>query len=209
MSGRAQLARSSEIRRTTNAAAERVRRRPFYPRSVSPVTDTLDLARLRLSPGEGRRVELEVPIEAVRLGGDPYAVAPSPVPVRLDLSRTTGPGWALRLRFAATLAGPCMRCLEPAAPGFEVEAYEVSKPGSGEELRSPYVEAETLDLRAWGRDALALALPAAILCRTDCRGLCPDCGIDLNAAPPDHAHERAPDPRWAALRELRVEDPAA
>jgi uncharacterized protein len=48
-------------------------------------------------------------------------------------------------------------------------------------------------------------MPAQVLCRADCAGLCPVCGIDLNEAPPDHAHERAPDPRWAALRELELD----
>ena len=33
----------------------------------------------------------------------------------------------------------------------------------------------------------------------------PECGENLNLAGPEHAHERAPDPRWAKLRELRLE----
>jgi len=75
-----------------------------------------------------------------------------------------------------------------------------------EELRSPYVIGdETVDLSAWARDAIALALPDKILCRTDCAGLCPVCGKDLNAEP--HAHEApVPDSRWAALEALRADD---
>ncbi len=69
----------------------------------------------------------------------------------------------------------------------------------------PYLEEEQLDLRAWARDALALALPTQIVCREDCLGLCPVCGENLNQAGPDHGHEREPDPRWAALRELKLE----
>ena len=61
--------------------------------------------------------------------------------MRLDISRTTGDGWALRLRFAATLDGPCMRCLEPATPTFDVDSYEVHQPGAGDEdLTSPYMD---------------------------------------------------------------------
>jgi uncharacterized protein len=62
-----------------------------------------------------------------------------------------------------------------------------------------------LDLRAWARDALALALPVQLVWREDCAGLCPVCGEDLNAAGPEHVHERAPDPRWAKLSELRLD----
>lgn len=143
-------------------------------------------------------------IDPFQLGGETYIVQ-SPVPVTLDISRTTGSGYALRLAFQATLDGPCMRCLEPAAPVFEVAAREVSQPGEGDELESPYVEDGVLDLRAWARDALALTLPAQLLCRPECAGLCAICGADLNQAGPDHAHESAPDPRWAKLSELRFE----
>ena len=113
-------------------------------------------------------------------------------------------GYALRLRFSAALAGPCMRCLEPGALSVTVDAREVDQAGGGEELSSPYVDGEELDVAAWARDAYALALPNQILCREDCVGLCPECGANLNEDP-DHAHEQPPDPRWAKLRELRFE----
>ena len=168
-------------------------------------TDTFDLGRLHLVTGQGRRLELHVRVKDLRLSGQDYPVAPAPVPVTLDVSRLTGGGWSLRLRFAATPAGPCMRCLEDAAPTFQVDAREVDQPGGGEELDSPYVSDDAqLDLQAWVHDALALALPAQILCRPDCAGLCPVCGVDLNREP-GHRHEREPDPRWAKLRELKVD----
>jgi len=168
-------------------------------------TDTFDLDRLRLSSGEGRRLELSVDLGDFAFGQERYAVDPDPVDVVLDISKMTGGGYALRLRFDATLRGPCMRCLEPAQPTFHVDAREVSQPGGGDELQSPYVdEAGELDLRAWTKDALSLAVPDQILCRPECAGLCPLCGEDLNKAP-GHQHERAPDPRWAKLRELKLD----
>jgi uncharacterized protein len=170
-----------------------------------PQTDNLDLASLRLAPGEGRRLDLEVDIEPLELGGERYACAPHRVPVQLEVSRMVGHGYALRLRFRAALAGPCMRCLEAAAPVVEVDAREVDRPGGGEELCSPYVHDETLDLAAWARDAFALGAPVQVLCEADCAGLCPVCAANLNAAGPEHRHESAPDPRWAKLRELRLE----
>ncbi len=189
---------------------------------MSPMhTDTFDLGGLRLTAGEGRRLDLHVALEPFSLAGESYPVQPDPVPVRLDISRTTGDGYALRLRFEASLAGPCMRCLEPAAPSFAIDAREVSQPpdprlhGSGrgrgrppdedDELTSPYVEDGVLDLRGWARDALALGVPSNLLCREDCAGLCPVCGANLNDAGSEHRHEREPDPRWAALSELRFE----
>jgi uncharacterized protein len=168
-------------------------------------TDTFDLAPLGLRSGDGRRLDLHVALDGFAYGGQRYDVEPALVPVRLDVSRTTGNGWALRLRFTARLDGPCVRCLEPASPEFEVDAREVFQPGGGEELSSPYLGAdEELDLSGWARDALALALPGQITCRPDCAGLCSQCGANLNEDP-DHHHEPTPDPRWAKLSELKLD----
>jgi uncharacterized protein len=180
-------------------------------------TRELDLASLRLSPGEGRRLSLETPIEPLVLGSERYAVRPADrafsrvpadrvsasVPVELSVSRMAGGGYALRLRFTAAVSGPCMRCLRDAAPNVEVEAREVDVPGGEEELASPYVHAGTLELASWAHDAFALAMPAKVLCREDCAGLCPVCAADLNEAGPEHHHEAPGDPRFAKLRELK------
>ena len=168
-------------------------------------TDTFELAPLRLRSGDGRRLDLHVPIADFHYGGEPYAVTPELVPVRVDVSRTTGQGYAVRLRFNAGLKGPCMRCLEPAEPIFEVDAREVALPGGGEELSSPYLgDDEILHLAQWARDALALELPAQLSCREECAGLCGQCGANLNEDP-DHQHDAAPDARWAKLGELKFD----
>ncbi|HZC12983.1 MAG TPA: DUF177 domain-containing protein, partial [Thermoleophilaceae bacterium] len=117
----------------------------------------------------------------------------------------TTSGYSLRLRASVPLEGPCMRCLEGAGREIAIDAREVDQPGGGEELDSPYLEEEQLDVRAWARDALALALPTQIVCRDECLGLCSVCGENLNEAGPEHTHEPEPDPRWAALRELKLE----
>jgi uncharacterized protein len=169
-------------------------------------TDAFDLARLGLTSGEGRRLDLHVQVEPFSFGGQRYVAEPSLVPVRLDVARTTGSGWALRLRFPVSVSGPCMRCLEPAEPRFDVDAREVEQPGAGDdELSSPYVDDDgELDVAAWARDALALTLPAQITCRAECAGLCAQCGANLNEDP-EHAHEPEPDPRWAKLSEIRFD----
>lgn len=167
--------------------------------------ETFDLSSLHLDPGSGRRLELAMAVEPLELGAETYTIEPNPVPARVDVSRTNGGGYALRLAFEATLLGPCMRCLEPAQPPVDVEAREISQPGGGEDLDSPYVDDGVLAIAAWAHDALALTLPATLLCRPDCAGLCPLCGVDLNAAGLDHSHPREPDPRWAKLSELKLE----
>jgi len=177
--------------------------------AMAVATHDFDLAGLRLSPGEGRRLSLSVAIEPLQLGSERYLAQPLEagahgVSVQLDVSRMVGGGYALRLHFCARVLGPCMRCLNQASPLVEVQAREVDRPGGGDELDSPYVHEETLDLAGWARDAFVLALPAKVLCREDCAGLCPVCALDLNEAAPGHHHEQAPDPRWSKLRELKL-----
>jgi uncharacterized protein len=166
-------------------------------------TDSFDVGQLGLSSGKGRSLDLVVPVDAFDFGGQRYEIQDGDVEARLDVSHTVS-GYAFRVRFGAALEGPCVRCLETADQRVEVDAREIDQPGGGEELTSPYYDEGHLDMRAWARDALALALPTQIVCREDCAGLCAVCGENLNRSP-DHAHEREPDPRWAALRELKLD----
>jgi DUF177 domain-containing protein len=166
-------------------------------------TDILDLGRIGLTSGEARHLDLTVAMDDLRLGGQSYA-APSRVPVKLDVSRMPG-GYSLRLRGTLELSGPCMRCLEDATRGVTIDAREVDQSGGGEELDSPYIDGDDLDLRAWARDSVALELPVQILCTEECRGICAVCGENLNRAGPEHHHEPAPDPRWNKLSELRFD----
>jgi uncharacterized protein len=168
-------------------------------------TDSFDLGGLRLRAGEARHLELEVEIDPLELAGQRYTASPERVPVKIDVSRTNGGGYALHLRFDAAVAGPCMRCLADAAPALSVDAREVELPDSGEELDSPYLDGDLLDLRAWAHDAFALAVPDQITCEPGCLGLCPICAVALRDVEPEHSHESSPDARWAKLAELRIE----
>jgi len=169
-------------------------------------TTTIDLARLSLSFGEGKRVELPVELDPFELGRQTYLADPRAPTVRLDVSRPSG-GYALRLALPVHLEGPCMRCLEPGALDLEVEAREVDQAATDdEELRSPYVVDDELEIGRWAHDAVMLALPSRFLCRPDCAGLCPVCGESLNDADDAaHEHEQTADPRWAALKNLKLE----
>jgi uncharacterized protein len=163
----------------------------------------IDLSRLALSFGEGKRLEVPVQLAPFELGGQTYLPDPEAPTVRLEVSRPSG-GFAFRLTVPVHLEGPCMRCLEPAALDLEVDAREVDQQSSeDEELRSPYVADDELDISRWAHDATLLALPTQILCRPACAGLCPACGESLNDNP--HQHEQATDPRWAALDNLKLE----
>jgi uncharacterized protein len=169
-------------------------------------TTIVDLSRLTLSYGEGKRLDLPVRIEPLELGGQVYAASPETLDTRLDISRPSG-GYAFRLRFPLRIEGPCMRCLEPAAVETEVDAREIDQHNTDdEELRSPYVLDDELDLGRWAHDAALLAIPTRFICRPDCAGLCPTCGESLNDTDPSaHEHDTGGDPRWAKLNDLELD----
>jgi uncharacterized protein len=142
-------------------------------------------------------------LEPFELGGERYLPVPGTVPAELAITKAAT-GSVFQLRFTARLHGPCYRCLDDAVLELPISAreYQATNPEGSDELRTPYVVDDKLELSAWARDAVALALPDKILCRADCAGLCPVCGKNLNNEP--HTHDEEPsDSRWAALEGLR------
>jgi uncharacterized protein len=163
----------------------------------------LNLRTIRLRSGEEYRGEQEIELEPLTLGGQRYLAVPEKVRAELAVSRAST-GTVFELSFRGRLHGPCFRCLNETVIEERVRAreYQATNPEGSDELRTPYLSDDRLDLSSWARDALVLALPDKILCRPDCAGLCPVCGRDLNVEP--HSHEEvSADPRWAALTELR------
>lgn len=162
-----------------------------------------NLRNLKLHVGQQFRGDVEVQLEPLVLGGQDYRPEPAAVPAQLTITKATS-GTVFELAYRVQLLGPCFRCLRDTGIELEIRAteYQADRPDGDEELETPYVADDTLDLSAWARDALALELPEKILHSPDCAGLCPVCGKDLNDEP--HTHEEVDaDPRWAALDALR------
>ena len=164
---------------------------------------SLNLRHIKLRSGEEYRDEIELELEPFELGGERYLPVPDKVPAELAITKAST-GTVLELGFTARLHGPCYRCLGDAVLEVPIAAreYQANNPDGMEELRTPYISDDNLDLTAWSRDAVALALPEKILCRVDCAGLCPVCGKNLNEEPHEHEEERR-DSRWSALESLR------
>ena len=164
---------------------------------------TFNLRTLKLRSGEQFQDEQEIQLQPLELGGQRYLPVPEKVPAQLTITRAST-GTVFELGFHVRLHGPCFRCLEDAVLDVPIAAreYQAAAPEADEELLTPYLENDKLDLSAWARDALALELPDKILCRSECAGLCPACGKNLNDEPHDHG-EPEPDSRWSALAELR------
>jgi uncharacterized protein len=106
---------------------------------------------------------------------------------------------------AAEIATECRRCLTPVHAPVAAEIGALFTPDAlAADDPDAYAlppHAVEVDLRPAVREELALAVPAWVVCREDCRGLCPRCGKDLNAGP--CGCDPTPDPRWQALADLK------
>ena len=111
--------------------------------------------------------------------------------------------WRASLR--TRMAGDCRRCLTALTVPVvaDVDALFSQDPDALEDPSSyPLArDATAIDLRVALREELLLALPQWVVCRDDCRGLCPRCGTDLNAGP--CGCPPAVDPRWGGLTALK------
>jgi uncharacterized protein len=116
---------------------------------------------------------------------------------------------------SGTVTGPaegeCARCLRPIGDTVEVTiqelyAYEHSTTDeTTDEDEVGRLHGDLIDLEPAVRDAVVLALPTNPLCREDCPGLCPECGVPRDELPADHGHQQV-DARWAALSQLKIEE---
>src|SRR5215212_6482738 len=124
---------------------------------------SFSLRRVRLRSGQEHRDEVELELEPLELGGGRYLPVPGTVPAELAITKATT-GALFELRFTTRLHGPCYRCLGDAVLELPISAreYQATNPEGSDELRTPYLVEDNLDLAAWGRDAVALALPDKI-----------------------------------------------
>jgi uncharacterized protein len=119
----------------------------------------------------------------------------------------------LRGRLSAGLELQCARCLDPVPQDVKREFDLLYRPlgadaGKDElsvtdaEAEIGYYQGEGLALEDVLREQILLALPLKVTCRADCKGLCPQCGKNLNQEQCSCSTE-VEDPRWAALKDVR------
>ena len=160
---------------------------------------------LRSAPGTEKRYAIDS--ANVAMYDDLHLAAPIAGEVRL--SRTSRSILA-RASLSTAIEATCGRCLTQIVAPISVEIEEEALPSIDIDTGQPVDRADEpdvlllddhheLDLDEPIREAISLAEPIALLCRPDCRGLCPVCGVDLNTVT-DHGHpDEALDPRLAAL----------
>jgi uncharacterized protein len=166
----------------------------------------VDTTKLPRQPGATHALTRSVPAPK-DLGLELIQVAETSE-LELDLVLTSvSEGVYVNGRVRGSLTGECGRCLGEIDQSFGVSIAELfAYPDSTTEETTDEdevsrMQGNLLDLEPVVRDAVVLMLPTNPLCRPDCPGLCPECGVHFDDLPADHSHEEV-DPRWAALRNL-------
>jgi len=119
----------------------------------------------------------------------------------------------LKGKLDTSLEADCARCIEPVVHKLSREFDLLYRPlgsdaGRDElsvtdaEAEIGYYQGEGLLLEDAVREQVLLALPLKMICREDCKGLCPQCGKNLNVESCDCV-AAMPDPRWSALEDIR------
>jgi uncharacterized protein len=171
---------------------------------TSPIRVHLDDLALRSGENWERTFPLEIP--PVVLGGTPYEVR-VPDGVTMWAERVAG-GFLVRVTLSAMVYGPCARCLDEvrlAVRADEEEFVPTAKGGWEESDFSEFIQDLVVDVKGLAREALVLALPAQMVCSTECRGLCPYCGKDLNLGACNCGPAET-DERWGRLKDLRLDE---
>ena len=155
---------------------------------------------LHQSVGTSRDFEFDFP--DISLGDDLNLSLLSGV---LRMTRTSG-GVYGNGQFQAQAETDCVRCLSSFVQDLRAEIDELfdypARTSTDPLLRIP--ESGLLNLRPLLREQFVLAAPIRSLCKPDCKGICPECGINLNEEICDHPQEDL-DPRLAVLRTLLKE----
>ena len=170
------------------------------------VLDTKDLPR---RPGAMRVVARTVPAPADL--GLALIGAPVGADLALDLRlESVSEGILVSGTASAPIEGECGRCLRQIGYPLTVTLQELyAYPDSATDATTGEDEVgrlrgDLIDLEPALRDAVVLALPNSPLCRENCPGLCPECGVHRDELPADHTHGQV-DPRWAALTQFKEE----
>jgi len=167
-------------------------------RTHSPLV--IDVTELLESHGSPKALEFVALVDGLQAG---LATAHPEMRFELVAEHIDGGIW-VRGSVLGRYEASCRRCLVEIRQPFRFEAAELYRP-AGEVWEEGYVIKETsIDLGPLVRDTVLLNLPTDPLCREDCAGLCPRCGVNLNDEPHDHPPEI--DARWTALRELKATD---
>ncbi len=162
----------------------------------------VSVADLLRRAGSSRLEVVDAPMEELQVI-DTRMPGGSPVHVEVRLE-SLNEGAVAKGVVEAPWAGSCRRCLTPITGTLRSEVLEVfeAQPTEGETL---LLDGDRIDLEPVAREAVLLELPIAPLCKDDCLGLCPTCGVDRNEVDCD-CGDAPVDPRWGGLEGLTFDD---
>jgi len=152
---------------------------------------------LAASIGVSRQTTIDVP-QALRIAED---LIVNDLHCRLNLTRTSQGVW-VQGEADCGLTQACTRCLTQLEPRYHLTLEELFSLIPRPDIQFSVGEDDAIDLAPLIREEVLVSLPTQLLCQAECRGLCMECGHNLNEGPCT-CQTQPVDPRWQALIDLQ------
>lgn len=165
----------------------------------------VNLTEVLTNEGKVLPMQMETGITQVSVGGESYRVIES-TPVDFTFTNTAKGRARMEGKAAFTFALNCDRCLTPVEKEITLNfTREVAAPDMSPDQpvveEQDFMEGYQLNVEDLLNSEIVTSWPMKILCKPDCKGICPKCGRDLNTGTCD-CDTFVPDPRMAAIKDI-------
>ncbi len=164
----------------------------------------IDVSKIVKAEGAAQAVSAEIPFDVIEFNGQRFLFI-SPMRVEGTI-KNAGGNLYLDAAVDAEFKTECARCLKEITESFSFDVNEAfSQTESGEDSVFLPIVSNTVDLKSAVEENFCTSVPFVFLCGDDCKGLCPECGRDLNEGDCG-CEDEAIDPRLAGLKAFLKND---
>ena len=165
----------------------------------------IDLRELLSGSQDEKSYKADIEMNTFDTGSSDYDIIDKPA-VDVSIKKLGKNKLSIKANSYVTLSIPCDRCLEPVDTRVDYTVDEVvdfNDNASEEEAKEEkdYIDGYSLDVDRLVFGELLLSMPGKVLCKDDCKGLCPVCGTDLNVTECDCEKESL-DPRMSVFKDI-------
>ena len=166
----------------------------------------IDLSEILSIEGKTQVVEAPVSMDSFQSKLGSFSVIEKK-PICVTLVNTGKKVVKIEAKGVITLAIPCDKCLKDVPTEFEIDLEEeIDMKASGEDRIKDldeinYVTGCSLDVEQLVHNEILIHWPLRVLCKENCRGICPVCGMNLNEGSCD-CDQSVPDPRMAVISDI-------
>lgn len=162
----------------------------------------IQLSKVISTQNYSKTVDGSIDMSEIKLKGVSYPIRKKEM-FPITLKNVGGSVVSITLKTEITLGVPCDRCLEEVLFPVRLDVFEEIDFDHLDSAKEPvsFVEDKVLDVDILVFDEVVPALPSKLICKDDCKGLCPVCGTNLNKKECG-CDRTVADPRMAAIQDI-------